>query len=451
MKFTPELVEEAKSAAGKGALVRVTPDRRVLHVAPVEPVNVAEILKIASREKIVIRTRLFPFGAEELAQFQYRVLQLDLTKLSGIIEHSPADFTVRVRAGTSLRALQESVGAAGQWLPVDPPAENALTIGEVVAKNESGPRRTGHGTIRDHLIGATVALLDGTIIKTGGAIVKSATGYDLHRFQVGALESVAVGLEYILRLRAKPEAAATVVVECQDRGTAIDRALRVRDLADQPVALFVISDLKNATRVVVRYEGTQAAVDVACERARPVLGPGRVDPLEGEKLLAEAREAGLEPGFRTAGRSPLTLRIGSRPSRMVRALHAATIILEKSCKPVPVCVHPAIGMADLWIPRPEGADVRAILQEVRAEMLHMGGGWARLRRPFEAFGAEGVNAIDAPALAIMARIKNAADPHHLLNPGILPFPANAADFTPDVPAPEPAAAPAAAAAPRAAH
>lgn len=449
MKFTTELVEEAKQIAGKGALVRVTPDRRILHVQPASPEAAAEILKLSSREKIVVKTRLFPFGAEELAQFEYRILRLDLTKLSGIIEHSPEDFVVKVHAGTNFATLQNALAAAGQWLPIDPPGENALTVGEVVAKNEFGPRRTGYGTIRDYLIGATIVTPSGTLLKTGGPVVKSATGYDLHRLQIGALESLAVGLNFTFRLRAKPAAAATIVIESEDRGTAIEKALRTRDLPDAPAALFILSNLEQPTRLVVRYEGSAAAVDVAVERARPVLGPNRVEPSVGEKLLFDAREAGLEPGFRTSGRPPLTLRIGCRPSRMLLSLHTATLLLEKYHKTVAACAHPSLATADLWIPRPDGVDPRMILNEARAELTKIGGGSVRLRRPFEAHGGDADPSVDAVSLTIMERLKNLADPHHLLNPGILPFPARAADFAPDVPLPEPA--PAAPAAPAAGH
>ncbi|MBI3819070.1 MAG: FAD-binding oxidoreductase [Planctomycetes bacterium] len=454
MKFTDEIAEEIKAAAGKTGLARVTPDRRILHAAPVTNEGAALILKIATRERIVVRTRLFPYGAEESAQFHYRVIQLDLSRLAGVIEYSPEDFTIHVRAGTPLRAIQEAAAAASQWLPVDPPADNALSIGEVIAKNEAGPRRTGYGPIRDHLLGAVIATPNGNILKTGGAVVKSATGYDLHRLQAGALESLAVGLEYILRLRAKPEAAATIAVECQDRGTAIEKALRVRDLIDHPAALFIISDLVGPTRVVVRYEGSQAAVDVATERARPVLGPNRVEPAEGDKLLMAARDGGLEPGFRTPGRSPITLRIGSRPSRIQLALHAVTLVMEKVHKPVAACIHPSIGVADLWIPKPENADPRQILNEARAELMKLGGGFARLRRPFETHGGEPQPSWpDSAAYAVMARLKQSSDPLQILNPGVLPFPAPADAFAPDVPPPEqaPAARPSGASAQPAGH
>lgn len=441
MKFSPEQVEEAKQIAGRGGQVRLTPDRRILHVAPVTADGAAQMLRMGTRDRTVVQTRIFPFGAGEQETSPWRLIQLDMTRVHGIVEHRTGDFVMTARAGTPLRVIQEAASAAGQWLPVDPPADSAMTIGEIIAKNEFGPRRTGYGTIREHLLGATICKMDGTTLRTGGAFVKAATGYDLHKLQIGALESLAVGLEFTFRLRAKPSAAATVVAPCEDRGTAIEKALRIRELPDAPAALFVLGLPGEPVRIVIRYEGSEAAVNVAVERLRPVAGPNRVDPFEGEKILTIGREAGLDPGFRTAGRGPVAIRLGSRPSRMVLTVHTATSILERFHTPVSICVHPGSGLADVWIPRPKDVDPKWILQEIRAALHKAEAGNARLRRPMETFGGALTAELQQPSLAIMAAIKRSFDPYHLLNPGILPFPHDTAAFAPDIPV-EVASAPA---------
>jgi glycolate oxidase FAD binding subunit len=442
VKFTTELVEEFKAVATKTGQLRVRPDGQILEVAPATREGVAELLRIANRERIVVRTRLFPFGAEELPPVHYRTVHLDLSKLEGIVQYSPADFVMTVQAGTKLKAIQDAAAASGQWLPIDPPAETAMTIGEIVAKNEFGPRRTGYGTIRDHLLGATWATPDGTLRKTGGLVVKAATGYDLHKLQIGALESLGVGIEFIVRLRAKPAAQATVVAECSARGDAIEKALRVRDLPDAPAALFVLSNLLtkpgSAPLLAVRYEGIEGAVDVAAARCAPAMGSHRLDAAESEKLLAEAREAGLDPGFRSTGRHPLTVRLACRPSKLLITIHVLTVALERYRHPVSICAHPATGIADLWIPHTDDLDPRSVLDDLRGALVRAGGGHLRLRRPFEVFGGTLPESIAPdPALVVMQRLKDMADPHHLLNPGILPFPSRAHEFTPDVPPPDP--------------
>ena len=90
----------------------------------------------------------------------------DLTKLNRVLEHTAEDMTVTVEAGITLAALQTHLAGRGQWLPIDPPAPDAASIADVLNANASGPRRFGHGTIREHLLGIQVALADGRLIKS---------------------------------------------------------------------------------------------------------------------------------------------------------------------------------------------------------------------------------------------------------------------------------------------
>ena len=68
----------------------------------------------------------------------------------------------------------------------------ATTIGGLVATNEAGPLRHRFGTPRDLLIGVTLALADGRLVKSGGTVVKNVAGYDLGRFISGSLGTLAV-------------------------------------------------------------------------------------------------------------------------------------------------------------------------------------------------------------------------------------------------------------------
>jgi FAD/FMN-containing dehydrogenase len=48
-------------------------------------------------------------------------------------EHEPADLTVRVGAGLTLGGIQREVSGAGQWLALDPPGGDEITLGGIVA------------------------------------------------------------------------------------------------------------------------------------------------------------------------------------------------------------------------------------------------------------------------------------------------------------------------------
>ena len=77
-----------------------------------------------------------------------RIASFDLSAFSRVLEYTPEDLTVTVEAGVTLGALQRALRERGQWLPVDPPHADRLTIGALLATNASGPRRFGE-RVRD--------------------------------------------------------------------------------------------------------------------------------------------------------------------------------------------------------------------------------------------------------------------------------------------------------------
>ncbi|HEV2237544.1 MAG TPA: FAD-binding oxidoreductase, partial [Ktedonobacterales bacterium] len=95
---------------------------------------------------------------------------LDLRRLSAVLEHNPGDITATFQAGLPLVAAQRALGAARQWLALDPDLAPGATIGGIVATNASGSRRLRDGGVRDQIIGVRVALADGTLVSGGGKV-----------------------------------------------------------------------------------------------------------------------------------------------------------------------------------------------------------------------------------------------------------------------------------------
>lgn len=133
------------------------------------------------------------------------ISKVDLGQLNRIVELTPEDMTATVEAGIALGELQRELGAHRQWLPIDPPNADAVSIHEMLSRDLSGPRRFGCGTIREHLIGMKVVLADGRTIKSGGKVVKNVAGYDLAKLFIGARDSLGIIVEATFKLRPRPE------------------------------------------------------------------------------------------------------------------------------------------------------------------------------------------------------------------------------------------------------
>lgn len=121
----------------------------------------------------------------------------------GIVEHLPAEMTVRVRAGTAVADLDAALAPTGQCVAL-PDRTPASTVGGVLAVGSSGLRRLGWGPVRDTVLEVTAVTGDGALVRAGGPTVKNVTGYDLCRLLVGSLGTLAVLAEVVLRTRPLP-------------------------------------------------------------------------------------------------------------------------------------------------------------------------------------------------------------------------------------------------------
>ncbi len=185
-------------------------------------------------------------------------------------EHAPADMTVTVAAGMTLAALQGELGRQGQWLPVDPPNPERLTVGELINTNASGPRRFGYGTIRDYLLGITVASADGRVIHSGGRVVKNVAGYDLVKLFVGGRGSLGAVVEATFKLRPVPERERFTQARCESLQHADQLIEAVADSEITPV-VFDLHRLRPSDGqgciIVLGMAGTQEEVEWQAARA----------------------------------------------------------------------------------------------------------------------------------------------------------------------------------------
>ena len=198
---------------------------------------------------------------QELLPQSQRVDKVSLKTVAQLIEHVPEDMTATVQAGMTLAHFQAHLAKAGQWLPVDPPDPETVTIGGLLAKNLNGPRRFGCGTVRDWLIGLAVVLPDGRLIRNGGKVVKNVAGFDLCRLFVGAKNELGVIVEATFKLLPLPEAEAHLARPCGSLGQAEEvlEKIWVSDL--QPTVLDLHRIDREPITLVAGFTGPSADVE----------------------------------------------------------------------------------------------------------------------------------------------------------------------------------------------
>ncbi len=126
-------------------------------VAPGGPEELAGVLSVAQD----LRAAVVPWGGGTQQYIGAPPVRVDLLvrtdRMNRVLVHEPFDLTISVEAGMTMGALREHLARHGQMLPVDPPLPARATIGGLIATATDGPRRLGYGTLRDLLIGITVA------------------------------------------------------------------------------------------------------------------------------------------------------------------------------------------------------------------------------------------------------------------------------------------------------
>ncbi|MDB5084390.1 MAG: FAD-binding oxidoreductase [Bacilli bacterium] len=186
-----------------------------LLVYPATEEEISQILRAASAHGYGV----VPQGNGSQSQFGKgfieKKIQLSLKRMTGIVEHSIPDLTAAVLAGTPLQMMQQVLKQSGQWLPIDPMVSAEATIGGIVAANSSGPKRILYGSLRDYVIGMRIVYPDGSVVKSGGKVVKNVAGYDLCKLFIGSRGTLGILTEITFKLRPLPHYQELVLIPLQ--------------------------------------------------------------------------------------------------------------------------------------------------------------------------------------------------------------------------------------------
>ncbi len=214
--------------------------------------EVAAIVKIAARFGLPI----VPFGAGTSLEGHVHAIHggiaIDMREMNRIVRVSVADLDATVEAGVSRLQLQKALNNTGLMFPVDPGAD--ATLGGMTSTRASGTTAVRYGTMRENVLGLTVVLADGRIIRTGTRARKSAAGYDLTRLFVGAEGTLGVITEITLRLHPIPEAVSAAVCQFETIEGAVETVIATIQLG-VPIARIELLD-ETQLDAVNRYSKT---------------------------------------------------------------------------------------------------------------------------------------------------------------------------------------------------
>ncbi|MCU1617655.1 MAG: glcE [Frankiales bacterium] len=336
-------------------------------------------------------------------------LVVDLSRLSGVVDHAAGDLIVEVRAGTPLAEVQEAVARGGQRLSLDDPVGGS-TVGGALATNLSGPGRVAAGTARDLLIGVTLVRADGVVAKAGGRVVKNVAGYDLGKLVIGSFGTLGIVTGAVFRLHPLPAVRRFVSVPVESPDDALRLAQSVVHAQVVPAAVEVDWPATGPGRLDVLLEGTDAGVEARTTTTLRLLG--------GAAAESQAAPDGWSRfPWHGAPDRPLALKATCALSGMAGVIGAARRAAEEAGTTVALRGSAGAGVLYGTVPpdAPPAAAAR-LVDRVRGACTAAGGSLVVLDGPPATTAA-----LDAwgpiPALDLMRRVKNQFDPERRLAPG----------------------------------
>jgi len=423
---------------------------------PADTAQVAAAMQLCSQHRVAVvpqggNTGLVGGGVPDASGTQ---VLLSLQRLHRVREIDSANLTMTVEAGCVLQAAQEAAAAQGLLLPLSLASEGSCTIGGNLAANAGGTQVLRYGNARELCLGLEVVTADGQVWQGLSGLRKDNTGYDLRHLYIGSEGTLGVITAAVMKLSPQPAAQMTALAT-------------TRSLADC-VALLQLAQAR-AAAALTGFEVMNAVSLALVARHFPQI----TQPLPAAPwtVLLEISDAESEPHARGVFESLLE-------TALARGLiDDAAVATSQAQSHTMWHLRESISMAqaaeglnikhDIAVPVSrfaafvEAADARIAEQVPGARMVtfgHLGDGnlhynvqappdgdaaqflldWeprlnALVYDTVEAMGGSisaehGIGALKRDELAqrkspvalqLMRGIKQALDPHHLLNPGRL--------------------------------
>ncbi|MFM2069517.1 MAG: hypothetical protein RLZZ584_4426 [Pseudomonadota bacterium] len=367
-------------------------------------------------------------------------LSIDLSRMNQVLRLNAEDLTVTVQAGVTRMQLNNEIRHSGLFFPIDPGAD--ASIGGMCATRASGTNAVRYGTMRENVLGLTIVTASGEIVRTGTRARKSSAGYDLTRLMVGSEGTLGVITEITLRLYPQPEAASAAVCNFPSIKAAVDTTIAIIQ-SGVPIARCELLDhntvrmvnrhakltLREEPMLLMEFHGTPAGVKEQAEVVQEIASE------HGGQAFAWATSPEDRTKLWTARHHAYFAAVQSRPgcraistdtcvpiSRLTECLVETVAEVDASGIPYFLVGHVGDGNFHVgYLIDPNNLD-----ESSRAEAMNRRLVARALAMEGTCTGEHGIglhkmgfllDEAGPVAVSLMRSIKQALDPHNIMNPG----------------------------------
>jgi len=203
--------------------------RALAVLRPASTAQVVAVVRLAHEHRVPLvpqggNTGLVGGGVPDGSGTQ---LLMSLRRLQQVRQVDAANLTMTVEAGCLLQHVQDAAQQAGLLFPLSLAAEGSCTIGGNLSTNAGGTQVLRYGNARELCLGLEVVTAQGEVWDGLSGLRKDNTGYDLRDLFIGAEGTLGVITAATLKLYPQPRARMTALAACES----LDSAVRLLSLA----------------------------------------------------------------------------------------------------------------------------------------------------------------------------------------------------------------------------
>ena len=389
------------------------------------------------------RVPVIPFGTGTSLEGHVNApaggISIDLMGMNRILAVHTEDLDCVIEPGVTREDLNTHLRDTGLFFPIDPGANASL--GGMASTRASGTNAVRYGTMRENVLALTAVMPDGRAVTTAKRAKKSSAGYDLTRLLVGAEGTLGVITSLTLKLYGIPqaisggvcpfpsvEAACQAVIATIQMGIPVARIELINSLSMRSLNLYSKLGYSETPALFVEFHGSESGVREQAETFGEIVAEFGGGPFQWTNVAEE--RAKLWKARHDAYWAGIALRPGCKGlstdvcvpiSRLAECIAETEEDIAASGLIAPIVGHVGDGNFHVLVLMDPNDPKEIEATEAFVSRLNM----RAIAMEGTCTGEHGIGQGKAAFLAhelgdavdVMRAIKQALDPHNIMNPG----------------------------------